>query len=96
MQFHPNNTPETVSEGQKSKIFLGVQAPYTRFNRILEPPFFKILDPPLKGINITSEMIIGASLSEPHTSVRIQIFHVHADCHTLQLQKESESEDDLS
>ena len=27
LQFYPKNTPETISEGQKSKIFLGGHAP---------------------------------------------------------------------
>ena len=40
--LHPKNAPETISEGQKSKIFLGgacpQQAPYARLNCILGPP----------------------------------------------------------
>ena len=48
LQFHPKIMPETISEGQKSKIFLGDHAPRPpqkacceRFNHILEPPFPK-------------------------------------------------------
>ena len=46
--FHHKITPETISEGQKSKIFLGEHPQTPLAGALLAgTPLFKILDPPL-------------------------------------------------
>ena len=49
--FHHKITPETISEGQKSQIFLGGISPDTPSRRakraLAGTPLFKILDPAL-------------------------------------------------
>ena len=57
LQIHLTNAPETISEGQKSEIFLGGMPPDPPIRhpiRVLKlhtgTPLFKILDPPLHNL----------------------------------------------
>ena len=87
MQFHPKNTPETISEGQKSKIFLGGACPQTPLAGALRAlkshtgtPLFKILDSPLVlDDDILLVVIIWRPRNElPESLLYMQILPIHS------------------